>query len=440
MKQPRSWWRLLVVGLLLVLAWQVHVRWPTLSWRIPLAEDLLGFDTAKQLFYTVNRGKEHILNSFDLATGQFVTSVTLKPVITNEMSNRTLSIAPDALVTLNPEEWYWLLSPNKREIIGLYAEQDIRIRLDASTGKQLQRYTNKTETNHERTEAYAFNHDGTILARLIRGLKVMQLLDLQEAHVLKQKELPELPTSFGGFGRFSPKRLHLSMNDTLSYVAVNSASKTYIMDLKSELEEVLHPHSCYPQFLAGGQLLVLMPEPSVGRLNPQPIWFRMNNQGKWLQEKTVLEYPESCGSFVGFTSEFLVTRQVTIKDMQRPDWLPYEWWVKLVTHLRLTGFTNKLHYWELRTGRLAKVTEYFEPALVNNLISGTFVPIEYDLLSEDGEWLAYSFNSDLVVRNTAGRRSLWYWFTLSAVLLVALWNFRRCFIPRPARVKPIASK
>jgi hypothetical protein len=430
MKQPRRWWRLLVAGLLLVLAWQLHARWPVFSWRVPRDRQLLGFDLKRQLVHTVYQSDLHVLKSYDLDSGKLVSSVTLEPSATKIQPRKDL---PHLRLDVISEAWQWVLSPNKKEVIGINHYDDNLLRMDVVSGKLIQKKPNKNASGFGSHMAFAFDEHGDLLALLNDGYSAIQLIDWNGSSPLLQKTLGEMGNRV--LELYANLLRHLvSIDPSHHFVAVNAKDGLRVFDIGTGNVVLQYPAPSHLRFLDAGRVLLVVPTWTDSK-PVRPVWFERNDQGKWIPRGNTRPTLLEDEHFVDFTHEYLVTNQSTLTHVTRPGWISRHWWRDLLPFIRLNGTTHTLRFRDTYSGRLVRDMSFFEPN-DEPTMRGSEINIEPWILSEDSVWLAYLTESELVVRHVHGRRTVWYWATVIPVSLAALWNLWRFRIAVSPRVHP----
>jgi len=155
--------------------------------------------------------------------------------------------------------------------------------------------------------------------------------------------------------------------------------------------------------------------------------YKLASDGTWQPDPLQLANVTSYCHFVSYTDSQLVTDDWTIKETNKPGWLPetvWDWGIKLFA---LRCRSHRLQFWDVHSGKMQREFSFFEPII-------GWAPFG-DLLqvSEDAKWLTVENGAGVTtVYDLMGRRSIWRWVSLVGLTFLAVW----CIWPRKVKVTP----
>ena len=233
--------RVILAVMLWATAVLVYALWPASCWKMP-AEEVIGFDDAKGLLYTVQFVEDHHeLHALDLASGSRQKTVTLSTVTSKVSSGIVFvdlegPVSPSDRIKQLVKGWRWILSPNKQVLIAINDSQDNFQLLELETGQLIKRISIPHMFSASDVEV-GFSRDGHFFA-MQDGFDRMNVWDLRSGETIDQLDF-KIGGSLMSSGRIYLN--HLVLSSSINYLAFTHKNMTYIRNLK---DKSLCPPTC----------------------------------------------------------------------------------------------------------------------------------------------------------------------------------------------------
>ncbi len=425
--------------LLLSIAALAYSIWPGVSWKYK-GEKAIGFDVAKGLVYTVkSEDGKHELQGYDLWSGEKRVTVGLEPETSLATPTFEIMLGNEPVEEKRKryaQEWKWILSPNKKELIAINRNQTTFKVVDLNSGRVVKNLLLGDEIGHIfLTMLVSMTSNGSIIIMQNVWTVAVSIWDLKTG--ARKDEIPYRRVSYHAKGFFEIQMDRTQIDPIGRYIAYSRGEKAILYDTVSKKQVVLHSSDDHrqhdpnlvPRFLSDGKQVVFTPL-NINQ-DHKVSWYRKTEDDSWAKVPLELASSDLETRFVGYSESLLLTNTPTRSKTNRPNWVPeFAWnWGN-----RLFGFSGtryQLQFWDLYNGNLVRRFRFFEPTNSHGYFADEFDSVVF--ISEDGRWLAREYEDEITVYDTLERRSIWCWAVVVILVLLAVW----CGWPR-RNVVPVA--